>query len=172
MKITVQGENSVRSWSGATKVQQHDAKSVAPTHARRQNKGTVAQTRIYMHCTWRCGEPDCRTRPWRHATISSLPNRSFCVSATRHLCFCIPMLYKNTMNIFIFATPTVTVQSCTFIDAPWLTRCKMANPFVSHLSSNAYLVYKWRQRGKDKKKANNFAYKTLLPEYIPQSINI
>ena len=40
------------------------------------------------------------------------------------------------------------------------------------LYSNAYVVAAWRQRGKDKKDAANFGYKTLLPDNIPQSINI
>ncbi|CAM9249351.1 unnamed protein product [Ascophyllum nodosum] len=40
------------------------------------------------------------------------------------------------------------------------------------VTANAEVVAAWRQRGKDKKKANNFGYTTLLPNYIPQSINI
>lgn len=38
--------------------------------------------------------------------------------------------------------------------------------------SNAEVIYKWRQRGKDKKDATNFGYTTLLPDKIPQSTNI
>lgn len=38
--------------------------------------------------------------------------------------------------------------------------------------SNAEVIYGWRSRGKDKKKAANFGYTTLLPDNIPQSINI
>eukprot|EP00903_Cladosiphon_okamuranus_P014136 g13137.t1 len=40
------------------------------------------------------------------------------------------------------------------------------------VAENADIVSAWRQRGKDKKDAANFAYTTLLPDNIPQSINI
>eukprot|EP00752_Nemacystus_decipiens_P003497 g3229.t1 len=40
------------------------------------------------------------------------------------------------------------------------------------IAENAHLVSAWRQRGKDKKDAANFGYTTLLPDNIPQSINI
>ncbi|WP_411024149.1 hypothetical protein, partial [Salmonella sp. s58408] len=39
-------------------------------------------------------------------------------------------------------------------------------------SDNSYIASEWRSRGKDKHEANNFCYTTLLPEKIPQSINI
>lgn len=37
---------------------------------------------------------------------------------------------------------------------------------------NAFVVSSWRKRGKDKKAAANFGYTTLLPDKVPQSINI
>ena len=49
-----------------------------------------------------------------------------------------------------------------------LTKCS----YPVALYSNAYVVAAWRQRGKDKKDAANFGYTTLLPDNIPQSINI
>lgn len=51
-----------------------------------------------------------------------------------------------------------------------LTTSPTINPQSLH--RNAYLVAAWRAKGKDKKDAANFAYTTLLPDYIPQSINI
>lgn len=44
--------------------------------------------------------------------------------------------------------------------------------YVSMLLRNAHVVSAWRQRGKDKRDAANFGYTTLLPDNIPQSINI
>ena len=49
-----------------------------------------------------------------------------------------------------------------------LTKCS----YPVALYSNAYVVAAWRQRGKDKKDAANFGYTTLLPDNIPQSINL
>ncbi|CAM9747614.1 unnamed protein product [Pylaiella littoralis] len=40
------------------------------------------------------------------------------------------------------------------------------------VAANAYVVSGWRKRGKGKKEATNFGYNTLLPDNIPQSINI
>ncbi|CAM9888708.1 unnamed protein product [Scytosiphon promiscuus] len=40
------------------------------------------------------------------------------------------------------------------------------------VDDNAFLTYSWKARGKDRKDAANFAYKTLLPDNVPQSINI
>lgn len=42
----------------------------------------------------------------------------------------------------------------------------------SLITSNAEVVVGWRNRGKDRKAASNFGYTTLLPDNIPQSINI
>ncbi|CAM9249501.1 unnamed protein product [Ascophyllum nodosum] len=39
-------------------------------------------------------------------------------------------------------------------------------------NANAEIVAGWRKRGKNKKQAKNFGYYTLLPDSIPQSINI
>ncbi|CAM9747685.1 unnamed protein product [Pylaiella littoralis] len=43
---------------------------------------------------------------------------------------------------------------------------------IDIVDENAYVVSTWRTRGKDKKDAANFGYTTLLPDNIPQSINI
>eukprot|EP00904_Undaria_pinnatifida_P008485 jgi/Undpi1/4767/HiC_scaffold_18.g08120.m1 len=43
---------------------------------------------------------------------------------------------------------------------------------VDMVDENAYVVAAWRKRGKGKKNAANFAYTTLLPDNVPQSINI
>ena len=43
---------------------------------------------------------------------------------------------------------------------------------LSCMRSNADIVAGWRKRGKNKKEAKNFGYTTLLPDKIPQSINI
>ncbi|CAM9948335.1 unnamed protein product [Ectocarpus fasciculatus] len=40
------------------------------------------------------------------------------------------------------------------------------------VSDNAEVIFRWRQRGKNRRDANNMGYTTLLPDYIPQSINI
>ncbi|CAM9225448.1 unnamed protein product [Hapterophycus canaliculatus] len=40
------------------------------------------------------------------------------------------------------------------------------------VDENAFVTYSWKGRGKDKKDAANFAYKILLPDNVPQSINI
>lgn len=54
-----------------------------------------------------------------------------------------------------------------------LISVSFAAPVLAPLPNrNAYLVSEWRKRGKDQKDAANFAYNTLLPDYIPQSINI
>ncbi|CAN0288357.1 unnamed protein product [Ascophyllum nodosum] len=43
---------------------------------------------------------------------------------------------------------------------------------INLTSVNAELVAGWRQRGKNKNKAKNFGYFTLLPDNVPQSTNI
>ncbi|CAN0224047.1 unnamed protein product [Ectocarpus sp. 6 AP-2014] len=40
------------------------------------------------------------------------------------------------------------------------------------VDENAFVVSSWRKRGKGKKAAANFGYTTLLPDKVPQSINI
>lgn len=53
-----------------------------------------------------------------------------------------------------------------------LNGCPALSPAPFVIFRNSGLVQAALKKGKDKKDAKNFAYKTLLPDYIPQSINI
>lgn len=57
---------------------------------------------------------------------------------------------------------------------PHVEKTDMSLPsyYACWIFSNAEVIVGWRNRGKNKKASSNFGYTTLLPDNIPQSINI